>query len=53
MVPKTEQHISDTLKSHLSIKNIKQEKNEIDKTITVDVQLKDVNLVSNYKNCVK
>ena len=49
---KTEQHISDTLKSHLSIKNIKQEKNEIDKTITVDVQLKDVNLVSNYKNCV-
>ena len=49
---KTQQHISDTLKSHLKVDNIKQTKEENAKTITVDVQLKDVNLTSDYKNCV-
>ncbi|MEI3325674.1 MAG: MBL fold metallo-hydrolase [Thomasclavelia sp.] len=49
---KTQQHISTTLKSHLSVKDINKIKDAENNTITVDVQLVGVNLVSEYKNCV-
>lgn len=49
---KKKQHMSYTLKSHLSVKDIVALKDEDNKTINVDVQLKDVNLISDYKNCV-
>ena len=49
---KVEQHITDTLKSHLDTTNLVAAKDREDKTLTVDVQLKDVFLTSDYINGV-
>ena len=47
---KVEQHISDDLKSHLAVNDIEKVQDETQKTFTVNVQLKDVNLTSDYIN---
>lgn len=47
---KVEQHISADLKSHLSIKDIEKVRDVKNKTFTVNVQLKDMNLTSDYIN---
>ncbi len=47
---KVDQKVSDTLKSHLNRKNITATKDDVAQTLTVDVQLKDVRLTSDYLN---
>ena len=47
---KVDQYISDDLKSHLALVDIEKVQDETQKTFTVNVQLKDVNLTSDYIN---
>lgn len=49
---KTEQRVSETLKAKLDNSNLKATVNTVDKTLTVDMQLKDVYLASDYLNGV-
>lgn len=47
---KTNQKVSDYLKTHLDTKNLTAKKDDDHQTLTVDIQLKDVYLASEYLN---
>lgn len=47
---KTDQKVSDYLKAHLDTKNLTAKKDDDHQTLTVDIQLKDVYLASEYLN---